>query len=225
MSKLKIRPVSVIDAVASSLRERILNGEVAFDTPLPETELAVQYGVARPTIRVVIQQLSTTGLLHREANRSAFVPILNAAHIDDLFLARTLIEAEAVRRVTAQRLRPAAAERAVQRLEGFGADARWSEVVEADLDFHRAIVEAAASLRLLRLFGLLEDEIRLSIAQLKPAYESAATVAREHRELLTAVEAGDQAAALARHKEHLDQAIANLHRVSPTPADRPTRRA
>lgn len=214
MERLTIRPVSVIDALATSLRERILSGEIAPATPLPEAELATQYNVARPTIRAVIQQLVLTGLLHREANRSAFVPRLDAYNIADLFFVRTLVESEAVRVVTSRRHRPEPAERAVQRLEAFGASAKWSEVVEADLAFHRALVTATNSRRLLRVFALLEDEIRLSIAQLKPAYESTVALAREHRELLTAIEDGDQKAAVALLRQHLDQAIADLTRVS-----------
>jgi DNA-binding GntR family transcriptional regulator len=214
MEKLTIRPVSVIDALASSLRERILSGEIPPATPLPEAELAAQYQVARPTIRAVIQQLTLTGLLRREANRSAFVPQLDAYNIVDLFFVRTMVETEAVRIVTSRRARPARAEQAVRRLETFGRDAKWSDVVEADLEFHRAMITATNSPRLLRLFGLLEDEIRLSISQLKPAYDSAAALAREHRELLTAIEDGDQKAAVSLLRHHLDQAIADLNRVA-----------
>ena len=217
MENLKIKPVSVIDAVAISLRERILNGEIPIGTPLPEAELAAQYHVARPTIRVVIQQLALTGLLHREANRSAYVPKLDEYNIADLFFVRTMVETEALRLVTARRMRPAAAEEAVRRLETLGADPRWSHVVEADLDFHRALVAATKSPRLLRLFALLEDEIRLSIAQLRPAYESAAALARELRDVLSAMEQGDQETAVALHRRHLSHAIAVLTHT-PIPA-------
>jgi DNA-binding GntR family transcriptional regulator len=220
MEKLTIRTVSVIDALASSLRERILSGEIAPATPLPEAELAAQYQVARPTIRAVIQQLILTCLLRREANRSAFVPRLDTHNILDLFFVRTMVETEAVRLVTARRARPVRAEQAVRRLESFGRDAKWSEVVEADLEFHRSIVMATNSSRLLRMFALLEDEIRLTIAQLKPVYESTAALAREHREVLTAIEDGDQKAAVGALRNHLEQAIADLTRVAPAVGSR-----
>jgi DNA-binding GntR family transcriptional regulator len=220
MKRLNIQSISVIDALASSLRERILSGDIPPDTPLPEAELAAQYNVARPTVRAAIQQLVLSGLLRREANRSAFVPRLDAYNIADLFFVRMLVESEAVRVVTAKRLRPEPAEQQVRRLESFGPSAKWSEVVEADLAIHRAIIAATNSPRLLRMFGLLEDEIRLTISQLKPAYESPAALAREHRELLTAIEDGDQKTAVARLREHLDQAIADLTRVSASSSGR-----
>ena len=214
MAKLTLKPVSVISALATSLRERVLNGELAPEIPLPELELAKQYGVARPTIRAAIHHLTLTGLLSREANRSAFVPRLREEEISDLFSVRKVVETEAVRLVTESRLRPAAAEQAVRLLESFPTDTKWSDVVEADLQFHRALVAATKSPRLLRLFELLEDEIRLAIAQLKPAYDSPATLAREHRELLTAIESGKTGTAMALTHQHLDQAIGDLTRTT-----------
>ena len=216
MAKLTLKPVSVISALATSLRERVLNGELAPEIPLPELELAKQYGVARPTIRAAIHHLTLTGLLSREANRSAFVPRMSEEEISDLFSVRKVVETEAVRLVTESRLRPAAAEQAVRLLESFHPDTKWSDVVEADLQFHRALVAATKSPRLLRLFGLLEDEIRLAIAQLKPRYDSPAMLAREHRELLTAIESGKTGIAMALTHQHLDQAIGDLTRTIPS---------
>ena len=213
--KLTLKPVSVISALATSLRERVLNGELAPEIPLPELELAKQYGVARPTIRAAIHHLTLTGLLRREANRSAFVPRMNEEEISDLFLVRRVVETEVVRLVTECRLRPAAAEQAVRRLESFHPDAKWSDVVEADLHFHRALVAATRSTRLLRMFELLEDEIRLAILQLKPAYDSPATLAREHRDLLTAIESGNTGTAIGLTHQHLDQAIGDLTQTFP----------
>ena len=68
----------------------------------------------------------------------------------------------------------------MRRLEHFGNDAKWSEVVNADLDFHVALVEAGGSRHIAHLYGLLGDEIRLCLAQLRPAYDSVAKLAREH---------------------------------------------
>lgn len=209
-TKVSLKAVSVIEAVARSIRERILNGELPPDTVLPEFALSDQYDVARPTIRAALQQLALTGLIRRAANRSAFVPRLNREEILDLFSVRRLVETEVVRRVTENRVRPERAEAALRRLELFTQDAKWSDVVEADLEIHRALVAATNSPRLLRAFELLEDEIRLCIAQLKPAYESPAALAREHRDLLTAIENGDKRTAIALMGQHLDQAIGDL---------------
>lgn len=209
-SSLKIPRISVIDALAASIRERVLSGDLLPGKPLPEAELASQYGVARPTIRAAIQQLTLTGLLVREANRSAYVPNLAPEEVRDLFAVRTLIEIEAIRTVATNRLPLYEAEQAVTRLGMFPLDAKWSEVVACDLEFHRAIVVAAGSSRLLRLFNLLEDEILLSIAQLRRAYESHKVLYEEHHALLAAIQSGDGEMAMHLHRRHLELALKGL---------------
>src|SRR5579864_8268323 len=119
MKKLPLKSVSVIEALAKSLRDRVLSGELEPGTPLPELQLANQYDVARPTIRAAIQQLTLTGLLRRQANRSAFIPRLSVEEIRDLYGARQPLELEVVRRITEKRLRPPLAEAALRRLEHF----------------------------------------------------------------------------------------------------------
>jgi DNA-binding GntR family transcriptional regulator len=57
---------------------------------------------------------------------------------------------------------------------------------------------------------LLEDEIRLAVAQLRPAYASPAELAHEHRRLITAIATKDTSRALELLREHLDQAVGEL---------------
>ena len=215
-SRRELKPVSVIDAVASSVRERVVAGEFAPGTQLREIELAAEYGVARPTVRAALQQLALTGLLRREANRSAVVPELSPEDIADLFRMRTLIETEAVRRLTKATAPPGRTEEAVRQLERLTKEASWSDVVEADLEFHRPLVAATESPRLLRLFELLEDEIRLAIAQLRPAYASPTALAREHRQLLTVIETRSPTEAAKLMQQHLDQAVGDLTEGAPS---------
>jgi len=225
MTKLPLKSVSVIEALAKSLRDRVLSGELQPETPLPELQLANQYDVARPTIRAAIQQLTLTGLLRRQANRSAFVPRLSAEEIRDLYGVRQLLEREVVRQITERRLRPSLAEAALRRLEHFGNEAKWNEVVDADLDFHVALVDASGSRHIAHLYGLLGDEIRLCLAQLRPAYDSVAKLAREHRELLATIEEGDVKTAVGLMQHHLEQAVRDLTTPSAAPVAHGRRRA
>jgi GntR family transcriptional repressor for pyruvate dehydrogenase complex len=70
-------PVSkASDTLATSLRERILGGEFAEDTPLPpERELVVQTGMSRTTVREALRILEVQGLVRIKTGRSggAFV--------------------------------------------------------------------------------------------------------------------------------------------------------
>jgi DNA-binding GntR family transcriptional regulator len=56
----------------------------------------------------------------------------------------------------------------------------------------------------------LQTEIRLALAQLRPAYPDASVLAAEHRALLQAIIARDAERAPALMREHLDRAVADL---------------
>ena len=70
--------VSVADALAGELRERVLDGVFPAGGAVPETDVAATFGVSRPTAKSAITSLVGAGLLRREANRPAYVPRLTA---------------------------------------------------------------------------------------------------------------------------------------------------
>jgi DNA-binding GntR family transcriptional regulator len=205
-----LKAVSVSAALTDALRGRILSGEIAPGTALPEAEIAARFGVARPTVRTALQELVRAGLLRREVNRSAYVPTLSRADIADLYLVRRRLECDALRYLIEHRIHPLPAEHAVRAFEALPSGADWSEVVEADLAFHRALIEAVGSQRLVRLYDNLQDEMRLTLAQLRPVYDTPVALAAEHRALLDGVAAGDLERAMALLREHLDGALAVL---------------
>jgi DNA-binding GntR family transcriptional regulator len=210
MTPRSLQVVSTLDALSDSLRRRLLEGELEPGTALGEVELASEYGVARPTARAAIQSLVAEGLLRREPNRSARVPELTADDVRDLFYVRMPLELQVVSTLVKRRLRPPTAEAAVRRLEGLPRRAPWDEVVEADMDFHTALVEATESPRLERVYASLQAEIRLCMVQLRPAYDDTAVVAAEHRELLEAIVAGPKRAVVRLITEHLEMALRDL---------------
>jgi DNA-binding GntR family transcriptional regulator len=99
MSGLAVRPISTTEAVVVSLRARILDGKIEPGVRLPELDLAAEFGVARPTVRAAIQTLCHEGLLVREPNRSAHIPVLTRDEILDLFSVRIPLECLVVRAV------------------------------------------------------------------------------------------------------------------------------
>jgi DNA-binding GntR family transcriptional regulator len=207
---LDVKPVPVPEALAATLRDRILSGDIPPGTRLPELDLVAQSGLARPTVREALQRLVHQGVLQRRPNHSAWVPELTAEAVTDIFFARIPLELHTVRALVERGTAVPAAREAVERLQALPEDAHWSKVVDADVAFHQALIAAVESPRLSRLHATLEGEIRLCIAQLRPAWHTPAALAEEHRQVLDGLLAGSVEAAEARMREHLEKAVRDL---------------
>jgi DNA-binding GntR family transcriptional regulator len=203
---MDLRTVSVADAVADELRRRLLAGEYTGGQELRDTDLAEEFGAARPTIRTAVQTLVGDGLLERGRGRSARVPSFTAFDAIDLYRVRKPIETAAVRLVIEQGRPLAGVQAALGAFTAVADDVSWDVVADHDIAFHRAMFTAAASPRLLRTFNDIAAELRLLIAHLRPEYRGAHEVAAEHAALLQVLRAGKLRPAIETWREHLDVA-------------------
>jgi DNA-binding GntR family transcriptional regulator len=203
---MDLRTVSVADAVANELRRRLLAGEYTGGQELRDTDLAEEFGAARPTIRTAVQTLVGDGLLERGRGRSARVPSFTAFDAIDLYRVRKPIETAAVRLVIEQGRPLAGVQAALSAFTAVADDVSWDVVADHDIAFHRAMFTAAASPRLLRTFNDIAAELRLLIAHLRPEYRGAHEVAAEHAALLQVLRAGKLRPAIETWREHLDVA-------------------
>jgi DNA-binding GntR family transcriptional regulator len=161
-------------------------------------------------VREAIQTLCHEGLLVRERNRSAHIPVLTTDEILDLFSVRIPLECLIVRAVLERGAPLAPAREAMAVMEALPNDAGWSKVVAADAAFHHALVSAVGSPRLERLYAALSGEIRLCVAQLRPSWASPSEIGHEHHEVLDVIDSGDVDAAQARMTAHLERAVRDL---------------
>ncbi|WP_432118543.1 GntR family transcriptional regulator [Streptomyces sp. bgisy032] len=220
---LRLSTVSVVEALAASLHDRVLDGQIPPGTALAETEIANEYGVSRPTARSAVTALVYEGLLHREANKAAYVPRLTRADVEDLFLIRTPLETEVVRVLVERGSVPAAAaERAITDLERLEDNAPHSSFVEPDLRFHQSLIDAVGSPRLSRLYRGIKGEIHLCMVQTRHTLGRQRIVA-EHGRILAALRAGNTEEAVARMRAHLDGACHSLQQVFATAGSGGTR--
>lgn len=202
---MQIHAVSVADAAADELRRRLLAGEYAAGERLRDTDLSVEFGVARPTMRAAVQMLVADGLLERGRGRSAEVRRFTASDAVDLYRLRRPIETQALEIVVEGRRPLDLIDDAMQRFATLSPDVSWDVVADHDIAFHRAVFVTADSPRLLRTFDDVGAELRLLIAQLRPSYNSVAELAQEHEQMLTALKTGDLALAKAAWNEHFNE--------------------
>ena len=210
---VRLDTVSTVDAAANVLRELILDGQLEQGARLREAEFAERLGIARHSFRAATQILIGEGLLRREPNRGVHVPVFEPDDLIDVFRLRTALEVEAVRLVVAAGRVPEAAEDSVRELSALGDDAPWRAVVEPDMRFHRSIIDASGSERMMRAYATVHSEVLLCLVWLRPHYERPSQVAAEHEELIAAMRAGDADRAEDLFRAHLREAAENLTRA------------
>jgi DNA-binding GntR family transcriptional regulator len=190
------------EAIYAELRTDILAGYAAPGSTLTESAVALRFGVARPTAKMAIERLVIEGLLRREKNQAARVPVLTREDVTDLLDARALVEGSAVARLAVSGTIPAEAleaHRAIQR--ALDTD---PGIASLDIAFHRALVTGQGSARLQRMHGLLMGEIELCIGQvLAGRLRTPAEVSLEHQQILDAVTAGNATLAETLTRDHI----------------------
>jgi len=190
LAPLRLESTPVL--VADRLRQGILDGTFPPRTQLSEVALSQQLSVSRGPIREAMQRLLQEGLLRGERNRGVFVVDLGASDVRDIYLARSAVERAAAAIVTS-----AGTDADVDVLQAMvdqlaeAVDSNWVQLTALDLQFHLALVGAAASPRLDRMFRTLVAESQLCIARLEPFYPGREEVVREHQEITDAIRARD----------------------------------
>jgi DNA-binding FadR family transcriptional regulator len=139
----------------------------------------------------------------------------------DTFRLWAALELEAVRIVIAAKLVPEEAQRAVKELSSLGNNAPWREVVEPDMRFHRAIIDATGSERIARTYAGVQSEIAMCMIHQRPLYDRPSQVAAEHEELLEVIVAADQRRAARLLRTHLSDAAQRLSDSVGSEADTP----
>jgi DNA-binding GntR family transcriptional regulator len=211
MAARRLERTSTVDALAAALRTEILDGERPAGSRLRERELCDEFGVARHSLRAALRALAADGLVRLEPNRGASVARLAGEDVRWLYELRAALELEAAQLALERhdgRLPPEvhAALDALRRACA-GRRPAWSEVTDAHLGLHTAIVAAAGSPRIAAAHAALAGEMRLFLLQLEP-HLPAAGLAEDH----VALVAGLEREGVAVLREHLRAAAETLAR-------------
>ncbi len=196
--------VSTIDALASAVTASILDGGYQPGAWIREAELAADYGVSRHSLRAALVVLVRQGLLRREPHRGVYIPVLTAEDVMDLYRTRSVFELNAIRHLATEARLADVLPEALRYFERLHADSHWSEVVEADVRFHRALVDALQSPRMSDLYANLLSEFRLCIVQFRSHYyESSRPVVEKHHLLAEQMAHSSPDAAVQQLSRHL----------------------
>lgn len=201
---------TAVAALTATLRDRILDGELAPGARLTERAIVEEHGVSRPTVRSALGRLAGEGLVVLEPHRGARVNMLMAEQLHDLFRLRTALEVEAAR--IALEERPDELDRALAEANAALAAAcrarrvQWRRVGEAHEEVHRALVGSAHSPRIAAAHAGLAAELRLFVVALMPRWTPEEMVG--HHEQLRRELREDGPEAVRRHLAAGEHAVA-----------------
>ena len=198
----KTRTEFVVDAI----REKILKGEVKAGQPLRQAALAEELDVSRIPVREALLQLEAEGLVKFQAHKGAIVTELDAAHVDELFELRALLEADLLARSipNMQSSDYDEAESLLAKLD----DALTHEDsanIWADLntDFHTFLYQAAGRPQTLDLVNILNKNSDRYIRMHLLLAGGIKKAGGEHKQLINYCRAGDIANACQLLKQHI----------------------
>jgi DNA-binding GntR family transcriptional regulator len=184
------------DLAYETLLGEILAGTYAAGDRLREERLAATIGVSRTPVREALLRLDADGLVQMLPNRGAVVNQFADSEIDELYDLRAVLEGYGAQRAAHNRS-PEALERlrtlcgSMDDVWGSGKNPNFDEISRLNLEFHRAVQEAAGIQQLRSLLsGIIlvplvrhtfrnytTDEVKRSLSQ--------------HHELVDAIAAGD----------------------------------
>lgn len=199
---------STADMLRDELRRQILGGRIPPGSRLVEADIADAFAVSRQTLRSALADLVHEGILRHAPNRGVWVPLLTEDDIRDVFYMRGLVEGEAAAIIAREPARAAIVQPTVDRLFEIASIGGAPGYGEAHTAFHQAIVDAAGSRRLTRVYRQLRSECALAlIASANEPCSLPLNQAMDHRELLERIVAGPPAVARRAAIAHLQAGL------------------
>ena len=207
--------MSTVDKVAEALRDAMFDGALSPGEQLAEVRLAQDLSVARSTVREALQVLTGEGLATRLPNKGVVVRQLSVAEVDDIFLARLVLEAEGAKAAAnCPDDALVGVEVAMKQYVSEARAGRRSSIARAHEDFHAAIVSLMGSERLAQTERSLMRETQLPIASIDRASDDLPRQIEEHQDLCRLLQERRIEDAVAMTKAQLDHAKAYVVRYA-----------
>jgi DNA-binding GntR family transcriptional regulator len=203
------------EMVATELRRAIISGRIGPGVHLQEPLLAQKFGVSRVPVREALARLEHEGLVRNEPRRGVFVVGFNASDVREVYDIRQFIEGYAGR-LAAQLATPndvARLRQLIEEMVGAIDAGNVEREAQADVAFHREIVQMAAHRRLFAawepLMGIVSTILGITSAR-HPNLKSTVT---SHQAIVDALAAHDPEATEAALRRHLQNGERTMQEV------------
>ncbi|GAA0770147.1 phosphonate utilization associated transcriptional regulator [Ideonella azotifigens] len=192
----QLQGTSLPSLVQTEIERMILSGELGAGAKLPEAALAAQLGVSRGPLREAFRMLEQAGLVRTEKNRGVFVRELPIAEVLEIFEVRAMMDQYVGRKLATTLKAPEVRElrKLVDAMDSAAKASDANDFHQLNLQLHDRLLELAGNAKLTATYRKLINELSLHRRQNLTA-ESMAIYAREHRQIVKAIAAGDAEAA------------------------------
>jgi DNA-binding GntR family transcriptional regulator len=191
--------------VYDALRRAIVTGALQPGQRVNEAEVARQMQISRGPVREAIRRLEQAGLLVSVPRRGTVVVSLAAEEVEEAYTLRADLEARAIERATGRMSDAdlAELEHLMQVMHAAGLAGDLPALLDADIEFHRTIVQCAGWWQLQRLWDSLHPRT-LTLYTMRTLVEWSPDMhADRHLPVLDALRARDAAAAQAAIRQHI----------------------
>lgn len=200
---------SATDRAYQFAKKRILDGRFPGGELITEGDISEGVGISRTPVREAFLRLESEGLLRLYPKRGALVTPISVGQVESVMETRLVIERHALTKVIALGVTPLAElEKELARQTRFAENSRPREFVEADREFHRLYVAAAANPILLGLYDSLRDQqSRMGLSAIARDERRTAQIIEEHTRILAALARPSAEEAVAVIDDHLSETL------------------
>lgn len=180
--------------IYEQLRHEIVSGVLRPGDRLTEQEIAQRMGSSHGPVREALAQLRALGLIIALPHRGTFVSEISQEDARDIYEIRVVLEREAVRRALPRMTDEDVIDlrERLDRLVVAAGTENASDIIAADMEYHRKFFEVADSKTLLNFWNMIETRTRKFIAVVSPrVFQDQVAVARTHEQLTDLAEARD----------------------------------
>ena len=198
--------------VFQSIREDILSGRYEQNTELKEAAIGAELGVSRTPVREALRQLELEGLVTIIPNRGAYVNMITAKDVQDIYVIRSMLEGLCARwatqSITAEQLD--SMEETLCLSEYHTSKKNYEKLYELDSLFHEQLYEAGGRRILNHILSDFHDYVKMVRKATISTSSRSVTSTEEHRAIFEAIKEKDPDKAEALAKEHVKHTIESI---------------
>ncbi len=187
--------------VFESIREDILSGRYEQNTELKETAIGAELGVSRTPVREALRQLELEGLVSIIPNRGAYVNMITAKDVQDIYVIRSMLEGLCARWATEHITR--------EQLDNLEETLCLTEYHTEKKNYDK-LYEAGGSRILNHVLSEFHDYVKMVRKATISTSSRSVTSTEEHRAIFEAIRYQDADRAEALAKDHVKHTIESI---------------